>query len=303
MDPGGLAVFKTLVGVAIPLAAFATGLETSRRVKLRWLWHQPALLLRSLLAVVVLVPLWALLVLAVSKQPGMVENGLLISVFAMGMGPPATLQRARKPEQEVAYTLGLNITLLALAIGVLPAAIALHGALVGGTLSLAPEKVAALVLSRVFIPLAAGLCLARFVPKVAARIAHFAGSFVTGVMLAAAVLVLFLAWRPLLALGARAWLTSVAIVLPAVAVGYLLGGPHRETRSVLAAFTALRFPALAFLILAQTAYGRSATPVVLMYVLTSLAVVGLTEALRKAWTKRHRLPPREVQHGEEAEAF
>lgn len=297
-----MAVFMKLVGVAIPLAAFATGLETSRRVDLRWLWHQPALLLRSLLAVVVLVPLWTLLVLAFSKQPGLVENGLLISVFAMGMGPPATLKRARKPEQEVAYTLGLNITLLALAIGVLPAVIWLHGALFGSTLSLAPGKVAALVLSRVLIPLAAGLCVARFFPKVAARVAHYAGGFVNGVMLAAAVLVLVLAWRPLLALGAGAWLTTAAIVLPSLVLGYLLGGPHRETRGVLAAFTTLRFPALAFLILAETAYRRSATPVVLMYVVTSFVFLGLGEALRKAWRKRHLIPPREVHHGEEAEA-
>src|SRR2546423_412299 len=87
-------VFPVLLGILIPLAAFTTGLRAPRTEQgRRRLWRRPEQLARDLLAVLVLVPLWAIILVSVVPVSPIVRGGLLIAVLAVGIGPAAGMKR------------------------------------------------------------------------------------------------------------------------------------------------------------------------------------------------------------------
>src|SRR4051812_5095364 len=89
---------KMLIGVAVPLAAFATGLRAAN-VSPLWLLRRPRLLFMSLLAILVVVPTGAVLFLMAVQAPLLVRAGITMAVMAIGIGPPAAFQRTRAREQ------------------------------------------------------------------------------------------------------------------------------------------------------------------------------------------------------------
>jgi len=274
MQPTLLAVLKTLLRVAVPLAAFAAGLRAATCDPL-WLLRRPGLLARSLLVVLVVVPAGAVLFLRAAAVPPVIQAGLTIAVIAIGIGPPAALKRLKASEDTIAYELGLNALLLALAIAYIPAVVALHGALFGTSLRLGPGAVARVVLGRALVPLLAGAATGYLVPRIVAPLAHYAGLFVQAVLLSVVVVAVLATWHGLVGLGARAWLVCVAIVVGEIAIGQLAGGPDPETRRVLASFSAVRFPALALLLSSLAPRGRALVPVILAYILTSVVLVAV----------------------------
>src|SRR4051794_31799143 len=87
-------VLPVLLGILIPLAAFTTGLRAPRNEQGRLrLWRRPEQLGRDLLAVLVLVPMWAILLVAVLPVQPAVRGGILVAVLAVGIGPVASMKR------------------------------------------------------------------------------------------------------------------------------------------------------------------------------------------------------------------
>jgi BASS family bile acid:Na+ symporter len=273
MDGGSMiGAIRALAHIAVPLVAFAVGLSAASS-EVTWLWRRPALLARSLLAVLVLVPLAAvLLVKAVPLPPG-VGAGLL--VMAIAIGPVAGLKRARAGGGHESYALGLNLTLLLISIPFVPLAAAAEAAAFGSKVDIDMASVAKVVVPLQLVPLALGIVVARLWPGFALRIAKPAsliGNVAMGVL--GVVLIIALA-KPMLGLGMRGLLASVALAAIAVAIGHLLGGPEGRSRFALASFSALRFPALGILLATKTRAPREVIPEVLAYILVSIVVVGL----------------------------
>jgi len=278
MHPMVQEALKTLIRVAIPLASFATGLRGAH-ADATWLARRPGLLLRSLLAILVVIPVGAVLFLQAVGAPPVVRAGLTIAVLAIGIGPPAAFKKFGAHEDSVSYEIALNVILLAIAIAYIPAAVALHGAIFHHDLRLSPVEVGSVVLGRALIPLSVGLVVARLAPRAVAPLGRYAGIFVQMVLITVVLVALIATWRRLIALGAGTWLTCLAIVFGEIVVGYVAGGPELETRRVLASFSAIRFPALALLLASMAPQGRSFIPVILAYVLSSVVLVSLNDAL------------------------
>jgi BASS family bile acid:Na+ symporter len=283
-------VFRVLVLVAIPLAAFATGLRAAY-ADARWLLRHPGLLARALLAILIVLPVGAVIFLHTIAISPIVRAGLTIAIVSIGIGPPAAFGHVKMyvkaavrdartgPNESVAFEVGLNVVLLLLAIVYIPSVAAIHGAIFRHDLRLAPQAVAKVVLGRALMPLALGVAVGRFVPRAIAPIARWAGVFVQAVLVIVLAVALVATWHGLVGLGGRAWLTCLAIVLVEVAVGHLAGGPSPETRRVLASFSAMRFPALALLIAHLVPNEREIIPVIIAYVLSSFVVITLHGAL------------------------
>ena len=271
-------IFKITVSVVIPLASLATGLRAAT-VEPLWLLKRPSLLLRSLLAILVLVPVGTFLFLEVIHAARLVESGLLVIILAVGIGPPMALKRTHAAEANVAYEVELNVVLLALAIAFIPAAVALLGAYFRIDLHLEPSRVAALVLTRALIPLLVGVLIARLLPKVGAPLARIATPLLQIVLLALVAVALAATWRGLFSLGARAWATCAAVALGALLIGHLCGGPDPDHRRVLASYSMLRFPGLALLIASVAPAGKRVVPVVLAYVLLGTVFLALYDVL------------------------
>jgi BASS family bile acid:Na+ symporter len=273
---------KLLVGVTVVLAAFATGLGAAGADP-RWLPRRPGLLARSLLTILVVVPVGAVLFLQAVGAPPIVKAGLTVAMVAIGIGPPAAFSRtkgaATDGDSTISYEVALNVLLMSLAIVYIPAFVAVHGMVFHHGLRLSPAPVASLVLLRALLPLFAGVVVARLAPRLVAPVRRYAGYFVQVILLALVALAVVATRRELVGLGGRAWLMAATLALGAILVGHLLGGPELGTRRVLASFGAMRFPALALLLASIAPHGREFLPVILAYVLSSVVLVAIHGAV------------------------
>jgi BASS family bile acid:Na+ symporter len=278
---------RIAVQVAIPIAAFVTGLRAASAEPL-WLFKRPGLLFRSLAAILIVVPVGTVLFLRAVAAPPLVAAGITVAVLAIGIGPPAALKRTKAHEESISYEVALNVLLLMLAIVYIPLAVAVHGAVFGHNLRLSPSAVARVVLGRALVPLAVGAFVGRAFPRAIAPLGRYLGAIVQVVLIAVVVLALVVAWHGLLELGLRTWLTCAAVVLGEIAIGHFMGGPAPETRHVLASFSAYRFPALALLLAQVAPRGREFLPVILAYVIATMVLVGIYDALTVPRERRGR---------------
>jgi BASS family bile acid:Na+ symporter len=273
-----LPILKAVIGIVVALAAFATGLRAASADPL-WLLRRPGLLARSLLTILVVVPVGAVLFLEAVGAPPLVQAGLTIAVVAIGIGPPAAFARTKAADAALSYEVALNVLLMLLAIVYIPAFVAVHGAVFHHHLRLAPRSVAGLVLGRALVPLFVGVAVGRLAPRFVVPVRRVAGVFVEVVLLAIVVLAVVATWGALVELGGRGWLMAITIALGAILLGHLLGGPEPGPRRVLASFSAMRFPALALLLASIAPRGHAFVPAILAYVLASVVLVAVYGAL------------------------
>lgn len=276
-----LALFKILVGVAVPLASFALGLQAPR-IERNVLREQRSLILRSLFAILVVVPIATVLFAELFRLPDRVKTGLIFAILAVGIGPPMAFQRMKATDPRARSALLLNLVVMISSIAFVPLAYALYGALAHMELRVRPVQVAELVLTRALIPLALGMAAARFLPRFAGPAARWSALVVKAATALMAVLALVATWRVLLEVGGLVWFACAAVALGGLAIGHAMGGPDRETRGVAAVASAKRFPVLALLLAAQAPDGRQVIPVVLVYIICSFAAVTLYGALTTA---------------------
>jgi bile acid:Na+ symporter, BASS family len=276
-------VFQVLVAVVVPLAGYAAGLRAPRKEAL-WLWKRPGLLARSLLAILVIIPLFAVFTLMRAPLEPAVRGGVFLAILAVGIGPIAAMKRINA--EEARFELGLVVTLLLVSIAFTPAALALFGAQSGHHVPLGAGQVAQVVFTRALIPLALGVATSRLWPRFAARLARWEVMVVNGGTLVLVLLAVAGTWRQLAGVGGAGWFTCALVASMAVLVGHLLGGPSPATRPVLAAFGALRFPALALLLASVAPGGRAMIPAVVVYVLVSTLIVTIYGAVWAAVRRR-----------------
>lgn len=282
MEGSGVgSVLKILVAVAIPLAAFVMGLRAASSDGL-WLVKRPGLLARSLVTILVIIPAFTMLLLQLFGASVATTAGVTIAVVSIGLGPAAAYTQAKDKEKSLPFEIGLNVVLLAVAIVFIPVFLSLHGAIYHHHVRLGFGQVAQVVFTRALIPLMLGLIAGRLFPRLVEPAAKYGGWFIQAVMLVVVIAALIATWRVLLGLGARTWLICAVVVIAEIAVSHAAGGPTPETRRTLAAFGAIRFPALALLLASAAPRGREFVPVVLAYIIVSMAIVALYGAATSA---------------------
>jgi BASS family bile acid:Na+ symporter len=231
---------------SIILTVFVFGLKATIS-DLFYLFRRTRLLVLSLTAMFVIMPLFALFVARVSHF----DRIALIALVAVSLSPvPPLLPRKMKKVGGVApYGLGLMATAALLAILYIPVAIDLIGRYFDRPFAMSPGAVAKVVVGSILIPLAAGVVVRRNAPAFAARIARPIALIAGIVLLVGAGFIVAVASRSALALiGDGTLLLFAAFVLVGLLVGHFLGGPDPESRVVLALATACRHPALALAI-------------------------------------------------------
>jgi bile acid:Na+ symporter, BASS family len=281
---------KLLLTIFIPLASFLTGLRAAGTDWL-WLWKRPGLLVRSLLAILVLVPVASVLLLQAMHASLIVKSGIIAAIFAIGLGPAAAFKRIKTAEETLPFEIGLDVTLLLLSVIFMPLAVAIYGAIFHNDISLAPGRVATVVLTKAIVPLCAGVLAARIFPKIIAPAHRYGGFIINGFLALVLITIIAVAWRELLGVGAAGWLACVAVVVLDIAIGHFMGGPDpAPTRGVLASFSAMRFPALALLLVSVVPQGRPLVPVVAVYVIVSSILVMVYAAVMTTRERRHAPP-------------
>ena len=260
-------VLLLLVKVAITTLIVAVG-ASSTVADVVYLWQRPALLLRSLVAMYLLIPLAAFILVQVwSLVPG-VEAALL--VLAVSAGAPL-LPRKLKGVGNDRYAFSLVVTTSLLAIIVVPVWVGLLARYFGVATEISAFSVAKTMAAAFLLPLAVGFVLRALAP---APIERFAGRAIAiaGIALTASSLLLLVThWQLLLAVGANGSAALLVLMLIALATGHVLGGPVAEDRTALALACVTRHIGIA-VVVATTFQGPRTTVMLAAYVVVSALV-------------------------------
>ena len=276
-------IVMLVLKLSIVLTIFAIGLE-ARPEDTVYLLRHPRKFAKSLVAMNIVMPAFVVvLVVLFPALPPVVKVSL--AALSVSPVPPFLPNRVIKQGGSEAYVIGLLAVGALLSIIVAPAVVALLGLVFGVEAHTNVGKIAFTVTISVLAPLAAGVAIGQFLPRVADVAARPLG-LIAVVLLAATALAAVVAMWPLMMslLGEGSVLAFVAFVAVAVVAGHLLGGPEPEDRTVLAFATASRHPGVAIGIVgANFADAKLGTASVVLYLLVSIfATIPYT-----FWRKRH----------------
>jgi BASS family bile acid:Na+ symporter len=277
-----LLVTLTLVEMMVTVGlrvTFAELAETARN------WR---LVARAAVANYALVPAVAVLLLLLFQAPPLVAVGFLILAVCPGapFGPPfAGIAKGNVPE-----AVGLMVVLAGSSAVVSP--ILLHALLpwlsAGELLRIDFAGIVGTLLATQLLPLLAGLLVNHMRPALAARLV---GPFelVSKVLnLAVLGVILVTQFPTLVEIRPAAFGGMLLLLVASLAIGWLAGGPDRESRKTLALTTSLRNAAVGLVIATGSFAGTPAVLAVLAYGI--IAVLGsLTVAL---WWGRWKPPQR-----------
>jgi BASS family bile acid:Na+ symporter len=215
-----------------------------------------------------LVPLAALLLVRLLELSAGVELALL--VLAVSAGAPL-LPRKLMPFGNDAYVFSLVVTSTLLAIVVVPAWLALLGPQFGYRGELQPMRLAVIFAQSFFLPLLLGMLLRWLLPSLAQRLSDWLMGIAGAVLTICALALLALNWEVFLQVEGPGMLALAVLMIIALAIGHLLGGPNEGDRTILAVACATRHLGIAILIAASLPGARTAL-LIAVYIVTAAVV-------------------------------
>jgi|SoiMethySBSTD1v2_1073268.scaffolds.fasta_scaffold102936_3 BASS family bile acid:Na+ symporter len=259
--------------VSIIGTVFSFGLNTTH-ADFRYLFGRPGLLFRSLLAVLVITPLMAIVLVQVFEFQRAAEIALV--ALAISPLPPLLPSKESKVVGNTSYGVALMALLALLAIVTVPLSVKVLEQVVGRPLNVPTAAIARMVSVAVLLPLLVGMAVRTLRPAVAERIEPVI-TLVAKILLILGAVALFAGmWRAILgAIGGGAVAAMLVFVVLALAIGDLLGQPEREHSIVLALSAASHHPAIALSIASANAPNEHFAGTILLYLLVNLVVGGL----------------------------
>jgi BASS family bile acid:Na+ symporter len=242
--------------------------------------EHPGLLLRSLLAVVVLVPVAALLViLLVSPYPAVAVG---LAILAACPAAPQMIVSIPKAGGELAYVASLHLALGVLSLVMTPVTLALLSDALNFQASVSPFAIAEQVGTSLFIPLLLGMVFLAGFPRAAERIRIPLSLIGQAISLLTIAIILIMNYNFLLQMDLRSYLAMALTIIIALGIGHFLAPCQPEERTTLALESAARHPGLAFLIASLNFPLMKALPVFIPY----LVIFAIISILYIQWRKR-----------------
>lgn len=269
-----LAVSFSMAGLLLSVA-----LET-RFTDLLYLLQRPALLLRSVLAMNVFMPLFAIAMGLVFIEQ--LEHATVVSLMAMSLGPvpPILPGKELKAGGPRSYTMGLVFLSAALSIVLVPAMVQLLGYVFDKPVRISMGDIARIVATWMLLPLVLGAGIRYAVPRFAQRASRPLSIASGGLLVLACIPVLLQVWPRMLDLVGHFTLVAVIVfTLAGLGIGHLMGGPDPDHRTVLALSTCTRHPAVAIAVL----HSEPDRPAILAAVLLVLVVGAIASTPYVKW--------------------
>jgi BASS family bile acid:Na+ symporter len=256
---------------SIIVIVFALGLKTAPSDWV-WLLRRPALLARSLIAMNVIMPLFAIAAVKLMH----LNFAVAVALIALSLSPvpPLLPRKEMKAGGGAPYAADLLAIAAALSIIWIPIAIEIVERVFGVPLAVSPWSVAKVVGEMVLIPLVAGAIVGRFARARADRIAPMLAKAGGVVLTLGLILILFKFWRAALGqIGDGTLIAFAAFIVVGLVVGHFLGGPNEGERTVLALSSASRHPGMALAIAHLNFPDEHAVPAaILLYLLVSALI-------------------------------
>lgn len=248
---------------------------------LAYLWRRPRLLIRSLLAMYVLVPLVAfVLVLVCPITPGVKAALLVLAVSAGAPLLPKKLMRVGTPE----YVFSLLAASSLVAIVAVPVWVALLSAYFEVTVDLPVHKVVLAIVKAILLPLAIGMVIRIAAPTWAARLSNRVIAIASLVLAVSAVALLAVHWEVVMAVPLPGVVALAILLLTALLIGQVMGGPQPGDRTALAIACATRHVGIALVVAGEFTSPKTAVLIV-AYILTAVVISSLYLAWRGRNTK------------------
>ncbi len=252
---------------------FSYGLQATLSDALFLLRH-PGLLLRSVLAIFIVMPVVAILIVEIFALTRATEIALV--VLALAPIPPLLPKKESKAGAEGTYALGLMVVMGLLAIIVVPLLSWLLGAYFDRDFAMPPQSIAKIIVVMIVLPLLAGMAFRAIARAMATKLARPIALASMVLLLGAAAPILYTAVPIVVNLLHNGTLLAiVAFIVIGLVVGQLLADPVPQRQTVLALSTASRHPAIA-LAIAKTNFPDepflAATIVLYLLVVTVLAI-------------------------------
>lgn len=231
------------ISLSMALMVLSFGLQSSWTDAVSLL-RQPGLLVRSLLAMNVVMLALALTVDFLLVLHPAVE--IAIVALALSPVPPILPNKQTKAGGEASYTVSLLVIMAALSVIVVPLGIAAVNAIFGLGISVPNRIVFSVVATGIIVPLAIGLLIHQFAPGFALRLAKPLSLFAMLLLVVAFIPVIVKIWPTLTAMVGNGTLIALIIfAIVGLVVGHALGGPNPDDRTVLALASSTRHPGVA----------------------------------------------------------
>jgi len=237
-----------------------------------YLFRRPKLLLRCVLSMSVVMPI---VFIAVSRTLDLpLEARAALVAISISPVPPILQKKQLGAGGRIEFVTGLLVAMSALAIVLVPLWVWIVDQAFDRQGHMGPLAVAKIMLTTVFVPLAIGLLIRRFLPS--AQRASPVVMGIAGALLVVVVAILIWGMWPQMRvfIGNGAIVIIVGLVAAGLIVGHVLGGPNEGDRTALAMATASRHPAVA-LAVATSGTLTAAKPelaVILLYLLVATAL-------------------------------
>lgn len=245
-------------------------------------FRRPQQLLKAVLAVNVVVPVAAVLLVSVFPLSPIARAGVLL--MAVSPVPPLVPGKQIKVGADRSYGYGLYVALIVLAVLIVPVTVEIVGRMYNVDVHIAPAPVARSVALTVLAPLAVGVLVRRFAPGLAQKLVPLVRRIAMVLLLVALVPMLVAVWPALAALVGNGTLLAMALTAAiALFAGHLLGGPNPHDRAALAVTAATRHPGIALMIANANNADKAVSAAILGMMLVGLAV----SIPYQLWLKRH----------------
>ncbi len=267
--------------VSVLLLVFAIGAKASWQ-DATYLFRRPGELFRAILAINILMPLFAVgLIMLFDFHPA-----VKIAIVAMSVSPipPLLPSKLMKSGGTESYAVGLLIAAGVLSIITVPLSMQILGRVFNIPLQMTASAVATTIAIGILIPVTVGLLTHHFAPALAERLSPIV-SKVAGIGLLLSMLAILIGSAPAIwtLIGNGTVIALALFALIGLAIGHLLGGPAPENRVALAISTASRHPGVA---IAIASVNFPQEKLVLATVLLYLLVNAVVSIPYLSWVKR-----------------
>ena len=258
---------------------FAIGLMLGRE-QISAALQRRVVLAAVVFAVVVPVPMIAVLALKVFALKGPVAVGIVL--MAISPGAPVALRRALDAGGNRAFAPALHLAIVIMAVLTVPASVAILDWIFATDFTVTPFHIGRQVFFAQLLPMALGASLRAFRPAIAAKLETPFGRVGNVLLLLLAIAVLVDLPSIIIAVGWAPMIAGVAMTLCALAVGAAFAGRDAAVRPAAAVAAAMRNPGLALVIATVNGAPPGVTAAVIGYALG----LGVTMVAFVQWSKR-----------------
>lgn len=274
-----------LIGVGLKISLALTVLSFGLRVppnEAVYLFQRMGLLFRTVLAMNVIMPLFAIMVVLGFQLPPLLKAVLV--ALSVSPIPPLFPSKPLKAGGRESYITSLLVVSTVLSIILIPATFAVLEKIFQKHTEVPLDKIITDVFMAIIAPLTLAMLIHRIAPAFATKAAPLVSKAAVILLVIGALPILITAFPSIrLLIGTGAVLAIVAFILVGVSVGHFLGGPDEKDRTVLALSTSTRHPGIAVVLANANLTDHKLVPaaIVLYLIISGLVALPYLKLLRR----------------------